>query len=52
VEDVEQTAQAIQRWGGAHVGEIVSFREKGGGLRTIAYFADPEGNIVELQSTC
>jgi predicted enzyme related to lactoylglutathione lyase len=52
VEDVEQAAQAISRWGGSRVGEIVSFREKGGDLRTIAYLADPEGNIVELQSTC
>jgi len=50
VEDVEQTAQAILHWGGCHVGEIVSFREKEGALRTIAYLADPEGNVVELQS--
>jgi predicted enzyme related to lactoylglutathione lyase len=50
VEDVERTARQVLDRGGSRVGEIVSFREEGGALRTIAYLADPEGNIVELQS--
>lgn len=50
VEDVEQSAKAVLDHGGRKIGEITSAEVDGIGLLTFVYVADPEGNIIELQS--
>jgi catechol 2,3-dioxygenase-like lactoylglutathione lyase family enzyme len=49
VEDVAAARAAVLRAGGAPVGEVVTASLPGRGTITVAYVADPEGNIVELQ---
>ena len=50
VADVEQAVAQVLACGGRMVGQVVSHPVKGIGLLTFAYAADPEGNIIELQS--
>ena len=50
VEDVAAARDAVVGAGGAPVGEIVTIRIASGGTVTWCYAADPEGNIIELQS--
>lgn len=50
VDDVEQAASAVLKHGGSKVGEITTSVVDGVGLLTFVYLADPEGNIIELQS--
>lgn len=50
VESVEAATQAVLLNGGSRVGEICSIEVEGAGVVTFAYLADPEGNLIELQS--
>lgn len=50
VEDVESAREAILHAGGGRVGEVVTRTIPGAGEITFVYVADPEGNIIELQS--
>jgi len=50
VDDVELTMATALSHGGRKVGEIASAEVPGVGLLTFVYLADPEGNIIELQS--
>jgi predicted enzyme related to lactoylglutathione lyase len=50
VEDVAQARQAVLNAGGGAVGEVVTLQTADGRGVTWCYVADPEGNIVELQS--
>lgn len=50
VDDVEEALEEVKRHGGGAVG-AVSFHEiEGVGSLSFVYAADPEGNIIELQS--
>jgi catechol 2,3-dioxygenase-like lactoylglutathione lyase family enzyme len=49
VEDVEEARDAVLRAGGGTVGEVVTLAIPGAGTVSLAYVADPEGNILELQ---
>jgi len=49
VEDVRKATDAILAAGGAAVGEVVEV-QVGEKFVTFAYVADPEGNILEVQS--
>lgn len=50
VEDVAEATVEVLRHGGSKVGEVVSAEVTGAGSLTFVYVADPEGNIIELQS--
>jgi catechol 2,3-dioxygenase-like lactoylglutathione lyase family enzyme len=50
VEYVEKALDHVLGQGGRKIGEITSAEVKGVGLLTFVYCADPEGNIIELQS--
>ncbi|WP_243543932.1 VOC family protein [Pseudodesulfovibrio tunisiensis] len=50
VEDVSKTAATFMAHGGSPVGELISQKYPDGRVLTVQYLADPEGNIVELQS--
>jgi predicted enzyme related to lactoylglutathione lyase len=50
VDDVEAARDAVISAGGQPVGEIVSVDVPDQGTLTMTYVADPEGNIIELQS--
>jgi predicted enzyme related to lactoylglutathione lyase len=50
VEDVEGTLREVLAHGGRAVGGVVSRDLEGIGRLTFVYAADPEGNILELQS--
>jgi predicted enzyme related to lactoylglutathione lyase len=50
VDDVAVARDAVLAAGGAEVGEIVSLEIPGAGTVTFAYLADPEGNVIEVQS--
>jgi catechol 2,3-dioxygenase-like lactoylglutathione lyase family enzyme len=50
VDSVEEAALEVLKYGGRKVGDIASSEVKGAGLLTFVYLADPEGNIIELQS--
>lgn len=50
VDDVAQTLQQVLTHGGGQVGELVEQRYADGRTITVVYAADPEGNILELQS--
>ena len=50
VDDVVSALDAVVRHGGGTLGEIVTQEIDGAGILTFVYAADPEGNIVELQS--
>ena len=49
VDDVDEARRRVLDSGGADVGEVVTADIPGAGTATLAYMADPEGNIVELQ---
>lgn len=50
VDDVAAMATAILDHGGARVGDIAVREVPGAGRLTFQYMADPEGNIIEIQS--
>ena len=50
VDDVTSALDAVVRHGGGTLGEIVIQEVPGAGILTFIYAADPEGNIIELQS--
>lgn len=50
VASVAQARQEVLREGGREVGELVTLTTADGRRVTWCYLADPEGNIVELQS--
>lgn len=50
VDSVEEAASEVLKHGGRKVGEVASSEVEGAGLLTFVYLADPEGNIIELQS--
>ena len=50
VDDVPSASQAVLDAGGSSVGEIVTTQIADGRRVTWCYTADPEGNLVELQS--
>jgi predicted enzyme related to lactoylglutathione lyase len=50
VDDVPTTAQSIFDNGGSAVGELTVREVPGIGRLTVRYVADPEGNIIEIQS--
>jgi len=50
VDDVPTTAQSVFANGGSGVGELMVREVPGVGVLTVRYVADPEGNIIEIQS--
>ena len=50
VDDIAAAQEAVLRAGGHAVGEIVTLQAATGARVTWCYAADPEGNIIELQS--
>lgn len=50
VEDVHTASREVIAHGGREMGEITTLATKVGTKVTWCYMADPEGNIVELQS--
>ena len=50
VDDVPATAKAILAHGGTALGECIKREISGVGVIVFQYLADPEGNIVEIQS--
>lgn len=50
VENVEETLQKVLSYGGSMVGQLVHADYEDGRHATFVYAADPEGNILELQS--
>jgi catechol 2,3-dioxygenase-like lactoylglutathione lyase family enzyme len=50
VESVAEARQEVLREGGREVGEVVTLTTADGRQVTWCYLADPEGNIIELQS--
>ena len=51
VEDVEAVKEAVVDAGGGKVGDVVKAKIPGVGIIEFAYLKDPEGNIIEVQST-
>ena len=51
VENVEAARQEVEANGGGAVGEIVTLTTKAGTQVTWCYMTDPEGNMIELQSS-
>jgi catechol 2,3-dioxygenase-like lactoylglutathione lyase family enzyme len=50
VDDVEQARDAVVAAGGTQHGEVVTTHTADGRAVTWCYLADPEGNLVEVQS--
>jgi catechol 2,3-dioxygenase-like lactoylglutathione lyase family enzyme len=50
VEDVVQARAVVLSAGGKDFGTMVSLPVAGAGVVTFVYVADPEGNVIELQS--
>lgn len=50
VEDVAGTLRRVLDRGGRALGQVVSLPVPGKGTVTFVYAADPEGNLLELQS--
>jgi glyoxylase I family protein len=50
VVDVIQITEKVLKKGGSKVGEVTSKQVEGVGTLTFVYLADPEGNIIEIQS--
>jgi catechol 2,3-dioxygenase-like lactoylglutathione lyase family enzyme len=50
VSDVNEILARMLREGGSAFGQVVSIPVIGKGVVTFVYAADPEGNIVEIQS--
>lgn len=51
VANVEAARQEVEANGGGAVGEIVTLTTKAGTQVTWCYMTDPEGNVIELQSS-
>lgn len=51
VADVADALKRVKENGGGVVGEVATIRKDDVGVHTFVYATDPEGNIVELQST-
>ncbi|NIM94957.1 MAG: VOC family protein [Anaerolineales bacterium] len=49
VDNVQAATEVVLSNGGRAIGEIVTIKIEDAGQITIAYVADPEGNIIELQ---
>jgi len=50
VDDIDRATADVLNHGGTKVGDITSLEVKGVGILTFVYLADPEGNIIELQT--
>lgn len=50
VDDVEETLRAVLHAGGVQLGEVVHAAYEDGRQAVFVYAADPEGNVLELQS--
>ena len=50
VDDVEETLGILLEKGGSQIGELVKATYEDGRNAVFVYAADPEGNIIELQS--
>ncbi len=50
VEDVPAARDAVLQSGGREFGQLVALPVPGAGTVTFVYVADPEGNVIELQS--
>ena len=50
VDDVEKTLEMVKQHGGGAVGEVVTLEVGRLGSLVFVYAADPEGNLIELQS--
>lgn len=50
VDDIASAAHAVCQNGGSTVGELTVPEVPGVGVITFQYLADPEGNIVEIQT--
>jgi catechol 2,3-dioxygenase-like lactoylglutathione lyase family enzyme len=50
VENIEEVMVEVLNNGGKKVGDITSRKIEGVGNLTFVYLADPEGNIIELQT--
>lgn len=50
VDNIEESTSTVLLNGGSKIGDITSFELEGVGRRNLIYLADPEGNIIELQS--
>ncbi|HNP73386.1 MAG TPA: VOC family protein [Kouleothrix sp.] len=50
VDDVARAYDTVVQAGGRPIGGIVTLEIAGGARVTVVYMADPEGNIIELQS--
>jgi len=50
VDDVKKAREAVLSSGGTPVGEVVTVQIASGARVTWCYLADPEGNVLELQS--
>ena len=50
VDDVAAARDAVLQAGGSDFGQLVALPVAGAGVVTFVYVADPEGNVIELQS--
>ena len=50
VESVSEAVEVVLKYGGSRIGEITSSIVEGVGTLVFVYVADPEGNMIELQS--
>ena len=50
VDDIDQVVADVLNHGGTKVGDITSSEVNGVGTLAFIYLADPEGNIIELQT--
>lgn len=50
VDDVAEKVAEVAAKGGRMLGEVITREIPGAGIITFTYVADPEGNIIELQS--
>jgi len=50
VDNVAAAQEAVLAAGGGRVGDVVTLQTSDGKRVTWCYVADPEGNVVELQS--
>ncbi len=52
VDDVDAAVRNVLEHGGSRVGDVTSAEIPGAGSLAFVYLADPEGNIIELQTWC
>lgn len=50
VDDINHVMSEVLRCGGEKVGDLITHDVKGVGTLSFVYMADPEGNIIELQT--